>query len=149
MNKLKNLREHLLANVSGLDKTPECLLTFADKGKIICNSLTLSFEYDYTANVMLTDFAGDADKVMIVLLAWYQQHQQDKCFPSNIDFEADILDNKAVDLSLKLQLTERVIVIKNAEGQIENINHPNEPVLDIETFAWPPNLFINGEANGG
>lgn len=148
MNKLQQLREHLLTHIPELKKSPECLLTFADKGKVVSNSLSLCFEYQYTANVIITDFTGSADKVMVVLLAWYQQHQQDKCFPANIEFEADILNNKAVDLSIKITLTERVIVAKNASGQIESITHPPEPILDIETFAWPADLFINGEANG-
>jgi len=148
MNKLQQLREHLLANVPELNKSPECLLTFADKGKVVSNSLSLCFEYDYTANIIVTDFTGDADKVMVVVLAWYQQHQQDKCFPANIEFEADILNNKAVDLSLKISLTECVVVAKNANGQVESITHPPEPMLDTETFAWPTDLFINGEANG-
>lgn len=145
MNKLQDLRSQLLTFVEGLDKSPESLLTFADKGKIVCNSITLSFEYQYTANVILTDFAGDTDKVMVIVLAWYQQHQQDKCFPTNIEFEADILNNKTVDLSLKLELTERVVVTKNVQGQIVSLIHPPEPMLDTETFAWPANLFINGE----
>lgn len=149
MNKLQDLRAQLLNFVDGLHDSPDTLLTFADKGKIVCNSLTLSFEYQYTANVILTDFSGDSDKVMLVLLAWYQQHQQDKCFPTNFEFEADILANDKVDLSIKLELTERVIVSKNNMGQIESITHPAEPMLDIETFAWPANLFINGVANGG
>lgn len=149
MNKLQDLRAQLLNFVDGLKESPETLLTFADKGKIVCNSLTLSFEYQYTANVILTDFSGDSDKVMLVLLAWYQQQQQDKCFPTNFEFEADILANDKVDLSIKLELTERVIVSKNSAGQIESITHPDEPMLDIETFAWPTNLFINGVANGG
>lgn len=148
MNKLQDLRSHLLTWIEELKKSPENLLTFADKGKIVCNSVTLSFEYQYIANVILTDFAGDTDKVMVVVLAWYQQHQQDKCFPTNFEFEADILANDKVDLSIKLELTERVIVGKNSAGQIESITHPPEPMLDTETFAWPANLFINGVANG-
>lgn len=147
MKKLINLRDYLLANVPELEKSPECLLTFADKGKSVCNSLSLSFEYQYTANVIITDFTGDPDKVIVVVLAWYQQHQQDKCFPAEIEFDAEILDNKAVDLSLTIALTERVIVTKNVDGQVESLNHPEEPILDIETFAWPADLFINGEQN--
>lgn len=148
MNKLQDLRAQLLNFVDGLKDNPESLLTFADKGKVVSNSLSLCFEYEYTADVTIIDFTGDADKVMVVVLAWYQQHQQDKCFPANIEFEADILNNKAVDLSIKIKLTERVIVTKNSEGQIESITHPPEPMLDTETFAWPADLFINGEANG-
>lgn len=145
MNKIHDLRQHLLDNIKALKDSPETLLIFADKGKIVCNGLTLSFEYQYTANLIITDFSGDADKVMIVLLAWYQQQQQDHCFETNFDFEADILSNKLVDLSLKIPLTERVIVTKNSDGKIDTITHPDEPLLDTETFAWPADLFINGE----
>ena len=57
MNKLKSLRDYLLANIPTLAQNPERLLVFADKGKVISNSLSLSFEYDYTVNLIVTDFA--------------------------------------------------------------------------------------------
>jgi|JI8StandDraft_1071087.scaffolds.fasta_scaffold44858_4 hypothetical protein len=145
MKKLKNLREYLLANIPTLNQDPERLLIFADKGKVVSNSLSLSFEYDYTVNLIVTDFAGDTDTVMVAVLAWYKQHQQDKAFPCNIEFEADILNHQAVDLSLKLPLSERVIVTKDAEGNITDMHHCDEPVMDTEIINWPANLIINGE----
>ena len=145
MNKLKSLRDYLLANIPTLAQNPERLLIFADKGKIVSNSLSLSFEYDYTVNLIVTDFAGDANIVMVSVLAWYKQNQQDKVFPCSIDFEAEILDHQSVDLSLKLPLTERVIVSKDAEGNTE-MHYCDEPVIDTEVISWPSHLFINGEA---
>ena len=146
MNKLKSLRDYLLANIPTLAQNPERLLIFADKGKIVSNSLSLSFEYDYTVNLIVTDFAGDANIVMVSVLAWYKQNQQDKVFPCSIDFEAEILDHQSVDLSLKLPLTERVIVTVDTEGNITDMHHCAEPVIDTEIINWPANLHINGEA---
>lgn len=146
MKKLKSLREYLLTNIPTLNQDPERLLIFADKGKVISNSLSLSFEYDYTVNLIVTDFAGDPDTVMVTVLAWHKHYQQDKAFPSNIEFEADILNHKAVDLSLKLPLSERVIVMKDADGNITDMHHCDEPVIDTEIINWPATLYINGEA---
>ena len=146
MNKLKSLRDYLLANIPTLAQNPERLLIFADKGKIVSNSLSLSFEYDYTVNLIVTDFAGDANMVMVSVLAWYKQNQQDKAFPCSIDFEAEILDHQSVDLSLKLPLTERVIVTVDTEGNITDMHRCDEPVIDTEIINWPANLHINGEA---
>ena len=146
MNKLKSLRDYLLANIPTLAQNPERLLVFADKGKVISNSLSLSFEYDYTVNLIVTDFAGDANIVMVSVLAWYKQNQQDKVFPCSIDFEAEILDHQSVDLSLKLPLSERVIVTVDTEGNITDMHHCAEPVIDTEIINWPANLHINGEA---
>lgn len=146
MNKLKSLRDYLLANIPTLAQNPESLLIFADKGKVISNSLSLSFEYDYTVNLIVTDFAGDANIVMVSVLAWYKQNQQDKVFPCSIDFEAEILDHQSVDLSLKLPLTERVIVTVDTEGNITDMHRCDEPVIDTEIINWPANLHINGEA---
>jgi hypothetical protein len=146
MNKLKSLRDYLLANIPTLAQNPERLLIFADKGKIVSNSLSLSFEYDYTVNLIVTDFAGDPDTVMVTVLAWYKHYQQDKALPSNIEFEADILNHQKVDLSLKLPLSERVIVTVDTEGNITDMHHCDEPVIDTEIINWPANLHINGEA---
>ncbi|MDO9177430.1 MAG: phage tail protein [Agitococcus sp.] len=145
MQKLKNLRDYLLVNIPMLNQNPERLSIFADKGKIVSNSLSLSFEYDYTVNLIVTDFAGDPDTVMVTVLAWYKHYQQDKAFPSNIEFEADILNHQSVDLSLKLPLSERVIVTIDADGNITDMHHCAEPVMDTEIINWPANLIINGE----
>ncbi len=45
---------------------------------------------------------------------------------AGIQFEADILDNSKVDLSLTLPLTERVVVGKDDQGNT-TIRHSGEP----------------------
>lgn len=140
MNKPSALRAHLLAAVPELHKNPDRLLVFIDNGTIRSTaSPGLSFEYSYTLNVILTDYAGHPDAVAIPLLAWLLVNQPELLTnlekgKTAIAFEADVLDNSKVDLSLKLPLTERVIVKKQEDGTLQ-VSHPDEPQLFEETFT--------------
>ena len=140
MNKPSALRAHLLAAVPELHKNPDRLLVFIDNGTIRSTAAPgLSFEYSYTLNVILTDYAGHPDAVAIPLLAWLLVNQPELLTnlekgKTAIAFEADVLDNSKVDLSLKLPLTERVIVKKQDDGSLQ-VSHPNEPQLFEETFT--------------
>lgn len=132
MNKPESLRAHLLATVAELKHNPDRLLIFIDNGKIRCTAAaTLSFEYSFDLQVILTDFAGHPDSIMLPLLGWISVHQSELLENLNksadgIQFEADILDNSKVDLSLTLPLTERVVVGKDDEGKT-TVRHPGEP----------------------
>lgn len=135
MNKPDSLRNHLLAAVPELRVDPDRLLVFIDNGTVRSTAAVgLSFEYAYTLNVILTDFAGHPDALMIPLLAWLlvNQHEllanQEKGKEA-IKFEADILDDSKVDLSIALPLTERVIVKKQDDGTLQ-VRHPDEPQLE-------------------
>lgn len=140
MNKPESLRAHLLAAVPELHKNPDRLLVFIDNGTIRSTAAPgLSFEYSYTLNIILTDYAGHPDAVAIPLLAWLLVNQPELLTnlekgKTAIAFEADVLDNSKVDLSLKLPLTERVIVKKQDDGSLQ-VSHPNEPELFEETFT--------------
>lgn len=140
MNKPSALRAHLLAAVPELHKNPDRLLVFIDNGTIRSTAAPgLSFEYSYTLNVILTDYAGHPDAVAIPLLAWLLVNQPELLTnlekgKTAISFEADVLDNSKVDLSLKLPLTERVIVKKQEDGSLQ-VSHPDEPQLFEETFT--------------
>lgn len=140
MNKPSGLRAHLLAAVPELHKNPDRLLVFIDNGTIRSTAAPgLSFEYSYTLNVILTDYAGHPDAVAIPLLAWLLVNQPELLTnlekgKTAIAFEADVLDNSKVDLSLKLPLTERVIVKKQEDGRLQ-VSHPDEPQLFEETFT--------------
>lgn len=132
MNKPESLRQHLLATINELKHNPDRLLIFIDNGKIRCTAAqSLSFEYGFDLQIILTDYAGHPDSVMLPLLGWLSVHQSELLENLNksaqgIQFEADILDNSKVDLSLTLPLTERVVVGKDAEGKT-TIKHPGEP----------------------
>jgi hypothetical protein len=136
MNKPNSLREHLLASLTELKHNPDRLLIFIDSGTVRCTAATgLSFEYGYTLQVILTDFAGHPDSVFIPLLAWLRRQQPELLTnlergKDAIGFEADILDGGKVDMALSLPLTERVIVKRNADDTLD-ISHPDEPDFDL------------------
>lgn len=146
MKKPSSLREHLISAVPELRKNPDRLLIFVDKGSMHSTSAAgLSFEYRYTLNLIITDFSGDPVAISIPLFAWVLRHQSELMtntdkVKSGIAFEADVLANDKVDLSISLLLSERVIV-KKVDERLEVI-YPPEPELiphfdetDVEVYA--------------
>ncbi|MBD8268371.1 phage tail protein [Pseudomonas fluorescens] len=132
MNKPESLRAHLLATVADLQHNPDLLLIFIDNGKVRCTAAaTLSFEYSYDLQIILTAFAGHPDSVMLPVLGWISINQPEllenyEKMQTGIQFEADILDKEKVDLGLTLRLTERVVVGKDAQGNT-TVKHAGEP----------------------
>jgi hypothetical protein len=150
MNKPESLRAHLLASVPDLKNNPDALLVFIDQGTIRSTAAPgLSFEYAYTLNIILTDFPGHPDAVAIPLLAWVLVNQRElmenlELGKTAITFEADVLDHSKVDLSIKLPLTERVIVKKQPDNSLQ-VSHPDEPQLEPYLPAGNWQLYGNGE----
>ena len=150
MNKSESLRAHLLASVRDLNAQPDRLMVFIDQGVIRSTAAPgLSFEYSYTLNIILTDYPGHPDAVAIPLLAWVLVNQRDllenrEKGKDAISFEADVLDSSKVDLSIKLPLTERVIVKKQDDGTLI-VTHPEEPQLEPYLPAGPWQLYAKGE----
>lgn len=145
MNKHENLRAHLLATVAELKHNPDRLLIFIDNGKIHCTAAaSLSFEYSFDLQIILTDFAGHPDSVILPILGWLSINQSELLenldkVKTGIQFEAEIIDTSKVDFSLTLPLTERVIVGKDAEGNT-TVKHAGEPqrVADYLDPNWVP-----------
>lgn len=150
MNKSESLRTHLLAAVPELRHSPDRLLVFIDKGKLRCTAAaSLSWEYSYELQVILTDFAGHPDSVMLPLLAWVRTNQSELL--ANLDksaqgigFEADIIDRSKVDMAITLPLTERVVVKRQADGTYQ-VSHAPEPQYTEyqEPATWQ--VFAGGE----
>jgi hypothetical protein len=130
MIKPASLRAALVAAIPPLATDPDRLNVFIDQGSIAATGTqTLSFEYRYVVNVLVLDFAGDSDLVMIALVEWARANQPD--LVTNVDarsngitFEVDILNNSTVDLSIKMQLSESVVVSTDASGKrtIEHVD---------------------------
>ncbi|CAD7721937.1 hypothetical protein LMG31884_33780 [Xanthomonas hydrangeae] len=134
MIKPASLRAHLVAALPDLARDADRLLVFIDAGSLVSTfQRGLSFEYQYTLNLIVTDYAGHPDSVMLPLLEWVQTNQSELLSNSSrrgdIAFEADILANDAVDLSIKLPLTERVVVTAKTGGGYD-MTHAPEPVID-------------------
>lgn len=151
MNKPDSLRKHLEAAVPELRKNPDRALIFIDDGTMRSTAAPgLSFEYSYTLNLILTDFASHPDIIAVPLFAWLLVNQRELMenptkAKEAVQFEVDILNNKKVDMSIKLPLTERVIV-KELEGGGLSVVHPPEPQPPEFYSAERWTLYIDDEA---
>jgi hypothetical protein len=144
------LRAALVAALPQLATDPDKLLVFIDAGSLHASYAPgLSYEYAYTLNIILTDYAGDPDAVMVPLLMWVRVNQSELMDnvdqrQSGISFEADIIDNDSCDLSIKLSLTERVIV-KDLGNGVLDITHPDEPQPEAQLTAGHWQLFLRDQ----
>ncbi len=134
MKKPASLRAHLLAACPSLNNNGDRLLLFVEAGHLVStNAPGLSFQYQYELTVILTDFGGAPESVMVPLLQWITRHQPELlAHPSTrgqIAFAADILAGDLVDLELKLQLSERVTVTREADGNLA-LQFRTEPPTD-------------------
>jgi len=150
MNKPTSLRAALVAAPPPLAADPDKLLVFIDAGSLHASYAPgLSYEYAYTLNLVITDYAGDPDAVMVPLLMWVRVNQAELMDnadqrQSGISFEADILDHDSCDLSIKLALTERVIV-KDTGGGVLSITHADEPQPEAQLTAGHWQLYLRDQ----
>lgn len=134
MNKPQSLRAALNKSVAYVRDNPDRLHLFVDNGSLVATSAeSISWEYRYTLNVVVTDFTGDQNLLMAPILFWLRDNQPDMLQNTTereqiFTFEVDILGNGACDLSLNLKLTERVIA-REVEGvmQVEAASEPEVP----------------------
>ena len=143
MMKATSLREALTVAVPYLAAHPDALHVFVDEGNVVgTGARSLGFEYRYTLTLIVTDYPDSADTVVVPVLAWLRTNQPDAF--TNPDkredafkFEAEILTHDTVDISIKLQLTERVTVKVDANGY--QVEHHPEPINENDDPAtWRP-----------
>lgn len=139
MIKPASLRAAIVKAIPSLAANPDKLTVFIDAGSIAATAAhSLSFEYRYTCNVMLLDFAGDSDELFIAIVEWARRYQSDLFTnpdqrANGITYEVDILDNATADVSVKLQLTESVVVKTGNDGK-RTITHVDDSRFDPHTF---------------
>lgn len=132
MKKPDHLRNYLLHALPDLSPNQDRLLIFTNNGTLrstMANSY--SFEMAYTLDLTITDYAGDVDVIGVVLFTWIAENQSE--LMANFDkqkqaitFETELIDNSKYDINFQIPLTERVIVKKNEQGQLE-LTYPGEP----------------------
>lgn len=151
MKKPQLLRQHLVAAMPSLAADPERLLVFVDDGGLAASfAAGLSFQYRYTLELVLRDFAGAPEAVMVPLLQWLTRHQPELLAnPEDRDkltFVVDVLSDKLVDLAIKLPLTERVRVVQDNAGafQLEYLPEPPTEWEHRHSLAGGP-LFADGQ----
>lgn len=116
MYKAQSLRKHLAATVPNLKRDPDKLSILVKGGRIAAaGEDSLSFEYTGTVQIVVLDYAGQPDAIMLPILVWLRTHQpeyfdnpvlREKAFR----FEVDYNNATTVDLAIELDLTERVRV---------------------------------------
>lgn len=150
MNKPTSLRRHLINAVAELRNDPDRILVFIDNGNVRCTlAASLSFEYAYELQVIITDFAGHPDAIFLPLLAWLRVNQSELLAnleqnKEAIGFEVDVLANDKVDLAITLPLTERVVVKRQDDGRLD-ISHPEEPQYSEQIETDAVQVFANGQ----
>ncbi|WKD28652.1 phage tail protein [Halomonas sp. KG2] len=143
MIKLQSLRQHLLASVEELRRNPEQLHTFVNDGKIkFARGTNLSHEYRVDAQIIITDYSGSLDTVMIPLLQWLNTYQPDLVEDEAVQIEAEILNNTNWDLALTVRLTERVVAKVDCDTGSINAHHrmPEYPADACPAESWQLNI---------
>ena len=148
MLKPESLRKALADAVPVLKINPEMLRLFVDSGNLVATlAASLSFEKRYTLNVVVTDFTGDADLLLVPVLAWLRENQPDIMETDagrakGFTFEADLNNDSSFDISISLALTERTLV--NEVGSALHVRRIPEPPPP-EPVTRPVEMYINGE----
>ncbi|SMC24209.1 P2 phage tail completion protein R (GpR) [Andreprevotia lacus DSM 23236] len=149
MKKPNSLRQRLLLAIPTLARDPDQLLVFIDKGRVISTGTpSRSYEYQYTLNLILQNYQGSPDVLMLAIVDWLAINQPELLDNSErradaIQFEADIIDEERADLSIELPLTERVIC-RQVDGvwQTETVDEP--PPVESDWLA----IFERQHAGG-
>jgi hypothetical protein len=133
VNKPRSLRAALTEALPEFARDPDRLSLFIEHGSIaVTASQSLSFEYAYTLNIVLTDYARHSDDLMVPIIAWLKVNQpelllnRDLC-RDGFKFQAELIDNEKSDVEILLKLTERVAVVERPGGY--EINHLDEPPI--------------------
>lgn len=120
MKKAELMRDALTRNNTWCKANPELFIVWVEKGYIQIEATgEASFMYHYTIQVLVVDFPGQIDDLMLPLLAWAWQQQPDLLLnPDNnrkVEFDADIVNDDVADILFKVPVWERVMVT-NSNG---------------------------------
>lgn len=150
MRKADSLRKWLTHYLPDLKTHPDRLQIYIEGGNISARrSKTLSFTYGYTLKALITDYAGDADLIMVPVLAWIEKEQPQllqRTDAQPFSFEAEVLDSETTDIELSIDLTEIVLVIMREDGSGYDVQHPSEPGFP-DAFDGVDAKFLQGFAN--
>lgn len=119
MRKPRLLRQFLCNAIPALETESQRLTMHVEHGHIVARSSdSLSFEYRFTARLILPGFASDLDLIIIPLLAWLHTHQPDLSqnkdrAATGLRFEAATTDSGTIDLTVEIDLTESVAVTQD------------------------------------
>lgn len=159
MKKLDSLRAWLEACCAPLKRDPERLLAYIEGGGVravgldtpgaVAGLAILSHRYEYKATLLIDEFPGQLDELMIPILAWVARHQPELLGPGKdqkpaIVFDADRLSNSSFKVAIELTLTEFVRVDRRADGGFD-LKHVDEPDFTEGPSLTPREIYLDGE----
>lgn len=120
MRKPAAIRKLLTDALPALQRDPELLVLWIDKGKVRTRQ-TANFSYavEYTLNIVIKDWSESPLIFFVILNAWLRRYQPDLVAShaaNGYDFEADIMTDKLIDLSIDLQLSESITAQQRDDG---------------------------------
>lgn len=145
MKRPQALRDYLLKALPELPTDQDRLRIVADQGSMQClMTAGFSFEMSYKLEILLTECTTEPEVIALVIFTWLQHHQSELMVNHSkskeaITFESEIIDNEKSDIYFSIDLKERVIVEKNADGKLE-LSYPDEP--QYTEFGEPTNVQV-------
>lgn len=136
------IRNMLTDFLPELAENPERLRLWIDKGGIrtrLTDSFT--FEVAYRLNIVVIDWTRAPVIIFALLNEWLRRYQPDLVASqaaAGYSFEADIVTNSAMDLSIDLDLTETVIRVPKEGGAGWDMQIVEEPESFPDEFAPSP-----------
>jgi hypothetical protein len=159
VKKLDSLRAWLEACCPSLKRDPELLLAYIEGGGVTASGIetpgetagvaVLSHRYAYKATLLIDEFPGQLDELMIPILAWVARHQPELLGSAAgqkpaIVFDADRLRNDSFKIAIELALTEFVRVVRRPDGGFD-LQHLDEPDFTEGPSQKPREVYLDGE----
>lgn len=145
VKKADSLKALLLASVPALEADPAKLALFVDKGKVSAvRSNTLAFQLGYTLTIWIEAYGGDLDGLFVPVLAWIAQNQPeliDRPDGEPFTFESELLDGDTADISIEIELTERVLIERRDNGKLRTRHLDDAPIADVFAGAEGTSLW--------
>ncbi|SOD27668.1 P2 phage tail completion protein R (GpR) [Variovorax sp. YR752] len=158
MLKPHSLRAHLTAATPELQRDPDKLTIFITNGRLVAaGAASLSFVYRYTLKLVVLDYSSHADAIFVPLLAWLRTNQVEifentDLREKSLRFEAEYLNKETMDLSIEIDLTERVIVKPGTDPTSKetakryDVTHAAEPAhVGTVTQAERIEVYFEGQ----
>lgn len=150
MWKLQSLRNIIERSNPELERDPQRLIVLANEGKVISTFAGgLSFEYSYTIEVIVLDYAGHTDALFVPIIAWIRTHQSEllanqQSQDRGLEFRFEPLTDLTADIGIRVPVTERVVVKPDAAHPTRlNAEHPPEPEpLGLNAMAEHWQLYL-------
>lgn len=147
MKKLNSLREYLTTALPELARNPDALAIYADDGTIaVRDGVNLGFEMRYTATIFLLNCTYAPAQIFLPITLWLRAHQREviqnhQTGTEKIPFNVEPVDHAAVDIDIKLPLSEALDVLPDGQGGYQIGHRAEPPLIGYEALTDPATLL--------